>query len=162
MNWRASLVAFLLPAAALAEQPQLPSPQVVTYPPGDDKITVVHKGDPVPYTGQLFEDNTALRWAVWLQQYKTRYGLDMKVEQDSCQVKLQHASALATIESERTSKIEADLRVRLKETDAQRLKLEEELRNPGFFKQPGVWVGVGVVTTLAAVAVTAYALHEAK
>jgi hypothetical protein len=162
MNWRASIIVLLLPAVALAEQPQLPTPQVVTYPPGDDKITVVRKGDPVPYTGQLFEDNTALRWAVWLQQYKARYGLDMKAEQDSCQVRLQHTSDLAKIEADRTAKIEADLRQRLKDTDAQRLKLEEELRNPGFFKQPGLWVGVGVVTTLAAVAVTAYAVHETK
>ena len=140
----------------------MPAPQVVTYPPGDDKIAVVHKGDPAPYAGQLFEDNTALRWATWLQQYRMRYGLDMRAEQDSCQVKIGHADDLATIEKERTAKIEADLRQRLKETDAQRLKLEEELRNPSFFKQPGLWYGVGVVSTLAAVAVTAYAVHETK
>jgi hypothetical protein len=160
MHWRASLVAFLLPAVALAEQPQLPAPQVVTYPPGDDKITVVRKGDLTPYTGQLFEDNTALRWAVWLQQYKTRYGLDMKAEQDSCQVKLQHAADLTAIEAERTAKTEVDLRLRLKDTDAQRLKLEEELHNPGFFHTPGFWFGVGVVTTVATVAVTGYSMSR--
>lgn len=161
MHWKFHLAAFLCSSAALAEQP-LPAPQVVTYPPGEDKIAVIRKGDPAPYTGQLFEDNTALRWAVWLQQYKARYGLDMKAEQDSCQIKLQHTADLASIEADRTSKIEKDLRARLKETDAQRLKLEEELRNPGFFRQPGLWVGVGVVTTLATVAVTAYAVHETR
>lgn len=161
MHWKFHLVAFLCSSVALAEQP-LPAPQVVTYPPGEDKIAVIRKGDPAPYTGQLFEDNTALRWAVWLQQYKARYGLDMKAEQDSCQIKLQHAADLASIEADRTSKIEKDLRARLKETDAQRLKLEEELRNPGFFRQPGLWVGVGVVTTLATVAVTAYVVHETR
>jgi hypothetical protein len=162
MNWRICVLTILFPAVALAEPPQLPAPQVVTYPPGDDKITVVRKGDQAPYTGQLFEDNTALRWAVWLQQYKTRYGLDMKAEQDSCQVRLQHSSELAAIESDRTAKIESDLRTRLKDADSQRVKLEDEIRNPGFFKQPGLWVGVGVFTTLAAVAVTAYAVHSTK
>lgn len=161
MHWKALLVAFLCSSTALAEQP-LPAPQVVTYPPGEDKISVIRKGDPAPYTGQLFEDNTALRWAVWLQQYKARYGLDMRAEQDSCQIKLQHADDLASIEADRASKLEKDLRARLKETDAQRLRLEEELRNPGFFRQPGLWVGVGVVTTLATVAVTAYAVHETR
>ena len=163
MNWRAlAVVASLLPSTALAEKPPLPEPQVVTYPPGDDKIVVVKKGDPAPYTGQLFEDNTALRWATWLQQYRMRYGLDMKAEQDSCKVRLEHADDLAAIEKERTAAIEADLRQRLKDTDAQRLKLEDEIRNPSFFKQPGLWYGVGVVSTLAAVAITAYAVHETK
>lgn len=140
----------------------MPAPQVTTYPPGEDKIVVVRKGDPAPYTGQLFEDNTALRWAVWLQQYRARYGLDMKAEQDSCRVRLEHGAELAAIEGDRTDKIEADLRQRLKEVDAQRLKLEEELRNPGFFKQPGFWYGVGVGTTIVAVVATAYAVHETR
>jgi hypothetical protein len=161
MNWRAVFVASLLPAVALAEKP-LPEPQVVTYPPGDDKIVVVKKGEPSPFAGQLFEDNTALRWATWLQQYRVRYGLDMKAEQASCKVRLDHGDDLASIEKDRTAKIEVDLRQRLKEVDAQRLKLEEELRNPTFFKQPGFWYGVGVVSTLAAVAVTAYAVHATK
>jgi hypothetical protein len=162
MNWRAFFVASLLPLAALAEPPPLPAPQVVTYPPGDDKIAVVKKGDPAPYQGQLFDDNTALRWAMWLQQYKARYGLDMQAEQASCAVKLGHDADLAAIEAERTAKIEADLGQRLKETDAQRLKLEEELRNPGFFKQPGFWYGLGVGTTIVAVVATAYVVHETK
>lgn len=162
MNWRVFAVISLLSSAGQAEKLQLPEPQVVTYPPGDDKIAVVKKGDPAPYTGQLFEDNTALRWATWLQQYRTRYGLDMKAEQDSCKVRLEHDAELVAIEQERTAAIEADLRKRLKDVDAQRLKLEEELRNPSFFKQPGLWYGVGVASTLAAVAITAYAVHETR
>lgn len=152
----------LLPGAAMAEQPALPAPQVATYPPGDDKIVVVRKGDAAPYAGQLFEDSTALRWAVWLQQYRARYGLDMKAEQDSCKVRLGHAEDLASIEADRTQKIELDLRLRLKAADAQRLKLEEELRNPGFFKQPSTWFATGLITTVVVVVTTAYTMHEVK
>lgn len=162
MNWRAFFVASLFSLAALAEVTPLPAPQVVTYPPGDDKVVVVKKGDPAPYQGQLFDDNTALRWAMWLQQYKARYGLDMKAEQDTCKVKLDHAGALAGIEAERASKVEEEFRGRLAATEAQRIKLEEELRNPGFFKQPGFWYGLGVGTTIVAVVATAYVVHETK
>lgn len=159
MNWRAFVLALSLTATVSAEPPD-PSPQVVTYPPGDDKIVVVRKGDLAPYSGQLFEDNTALRWATWLQQYKSRYSLDMKAEQASCSIRIGHAAELAAIEADRSSKVEEDLRARLKATDAQRLKLEEELRDPGFFRQPSTWFATGLVTTLAVVAVTAYAVHE--
>lgn len=162
MFWRHLLVVLTLSATGLAEESKLPTPQVLTYPPGDDKIAVVRKGEVAPYTGQLFEDNTALRWAVWLQQYRTRYGLDLRAAQEGCAVRLDHASALAAIEATRTQQIEKDLRARLTEVDAQRLRLEETIRDPGFFKQPGTWVAVGVVTTLATVFVTAYAVHEVK
>lgn len=159
MNWRAFIPVFLLSLAASAEPP---APQVVTYPPGDDNIAVVRKGEAAPYTGQLFDDNTALRWAVWLQQYKARYAIDMQAEQATCKVKLDHADELAAIEHARATSLEADLRQRLKETDGLRLKLEEEARNPGFFKSPGFWFGLGVGTAVVATVATAYAVHESK
>lgn len=162
MNWRAFFLVFAFASVAQADPTPLPAPQVVTYPPGDDKIVVVRKGDAAPFTGQLYEDNTALRWALWLQQYKARYGLDMQAEQASCKVRLEHADNLAAIEAERTAKLEEDLRQRLKDTDALRIKAEEELRNPGFFKQPGFWYGMGVGTTLVAVVATAVAVHASK
>jgi hypothetical protein len=159
MNWKAPALVASFSLVARAD-PLLPDPQVVTYPPGADKIVVVKKGDPVPYTGQLFEDNTALRWAMWLQQYKSRYGLDMKAAQDTCKVKLDHADTMAAIERGRADKVEVELKTRLESTEVQRLKLEEELRNPGFFKQPGFWYGVGVVSTLATAVVVSYSIRR--
>lgn len=147
MNWRVLFAALLVPSLALAEPP-LPAPQVVTYPPGDDKIVVVKKGETAPYTGQLFEDNTALRWAVWLQQYRERYGLDLKAEQDRCTAKLAYEVSLRGIAAEAAKATDADLRMRLKASEAGRLKAEEELRSPSFFSRPGTWFGIGVATTL--------------
>ncbi len=154
------VVALLLIPSVVAAQ-EVRAIQVVTYPPGEDKIVVVRKGDPAPFTGQLYDDNTAVRWAVWLQQYKGRYAIDLKAVEDSCTVKLDAADALAQIEEERTSTIHADAMLRLKESEIARLKAEEQLRNPPFLDRPGVWLTVGVVSTLAIVLTTAYLVDSA-
>lgn len=152
---RQLLVLLLTTTTAAAAEPT-----VVTYPPGDDRIVVLHKGDPAPYTGQLFDDPTALRWAVWLQQYKSRYSLDLSAQQATCDARLGAADSLAKVELTRTTKVEETLRQSLRESEASRVKLENELRDPGFFKQPGFWYGVGVLSTVAVVAVTAYAIKS--
>jgi hypothetical protein len=161
MNWRVFVAVFLMPALALAEPP-LPAPEVVTYPPGDDKIVVVKKGDAAPYQGQLFDDSTALRWAVWLQQYKARYGLDMQAERARAEARLQYVREVAAIDAKAAAAKEADLRARLKAVDAARLKLEEEVRNPSFFKQPGVWFGIGILTTVVTAGTTVALLNATK
>lgn len=150
MNFRACIAVLLIPSLALAEEP-LPVPEVVTFPPGEDNITAVKKGEAAPYAGQLYDENTALRWAMWLQQYKLRYGVDLKATQESCQVLVEHAGEYRAIEAERNQKSEADLRARLLATEKARLEAEEKLRNPPFWKEPGFWYGAGVVTTVVAV-----------
>ena len=162
MHWRALVVVLLLPSIALADPPALPKPQVVTYPPGDDKIVVVHKGEASPFTGQLFDDNTALRWAVWLQQYRDRYGLDMQAERDSCAIKLEAERKANAVDTATAETLNADLRTRLQASEAGRLKAEEELRNPSFFSRPSTWFGIGIFTTVAITVSTAYLVHQAK
>jgi len=156
MKYRASVAAFLIPALALAEEP-LPSPHLVTLPAGDDNITAVKKGYPAPYDGQLFDENTSLRWAMWLKQYELRYGTDLKAAQDSCKVLVAHEDSYRVIEQERNTKSEKDLRDRLLAADKARLEAEENLRNPSFFKEPGLWFAVGVLTTVAVTVVAAKA-----
>lgn len=156
MFMRSSLLIASVFYATNALAQEAPAPQVVTYPPGEDRIVVVHKGDAAPFTGQLYDDNTAVRWAIWLQQYKGRYALDMKAASDVCAVKLDTAEKLATIAAEHDAAIHADAVQRLKDSEVARLKAEEALRNPGFFDKPGVWFAAGVVATVATVAVTAY------
>lgn len=154
MKYRAFVAAFLIPALAMAEEP-LPVPNITTLPAGDDNITAVRKGDPAPYAGQLFDENTSLRWALWLQQYKLRYGTDLKAAQDGCKVLVAHEDTYRTIEVDRNSKSEKDLRERLLAADKARLEAEEKLRNPPFWKEPGLWFAVGVLTTSVAAALVA-------
>lgn len=160
MNLRAAVAVLLLPSVVLAQTPPPPAPEVLTYPPGDDRIEVVKKGEPAPYTGQLFDNDTALRWAVWLKQYKARYGLDLQMEKDRCAVVVAYQSKLVDIEREQGQKIAADLKERLKVSEQARIKVEDELRNPSFFKQPGTWFGIGLVTALVTVGVTAAVLDK--
>lgn len=151
MNLRAFIVVLLITSRVLAEEPALPAPAVVTFPPGDDNITAVKKGEPAPHAGQLFDENTALRWAMWLQQYKMRYGLDLKAEKDSCRVLVSREQEYRRIDAERDAKVEEDLRKRLLLTEKARLEAEERLRNPPLWKEPGLWYAVGLVSTVALV-----------
>lgn len=157
MRFRVLTVALLITTHVAAQE--APVMQVVTYPPGDDKITVLRKGDAAPYTGQLYDDNTSVRWAIWLQQYKGRYALDLKAVEDSCQVKLDADSAIAKALSDRNAAVEADAVKRLKDSETARLQAEEALRNPSFFDRPGVWFGVGVATTILTAVATGYLVH---
>lgn len=154
MKHLAFVATFLIPALALAEEP-LPSPAVVTYPPGEDNIVPVRKGEAAPYAGQLFDDATALRYAMWLQQYKLLYGVDMKAAQDGCKVLVAREGVYRSIEAERNAKSEKDLRDRLLAAEKSRLEAEEKLRNPSLWKEPGFWYGAGVVTTVVAIAAVA-------
>lgn len=157
VHYSALVASFLIPSIVAAQEP--PSPSVVTYPPGDDKIVVVHKGDPTPFTGQLFDDNTAVRWAVWLQQYKGRYAIDLKAVEDSCTVNLAHEQALAGIAADRDATVYKDAVARLKVAEQARLDAEEKLRNPSFFDRPSVWFGIGIGATVLTVVATAYLVN---
>lgn len=64
----------LVPTSALAQEPRVPE----DIPPGKDVIEYVQKGDPAPYSGQLFTDGTALRWANWTKQYREFYRIDLE------------------------------------------------------------------------------------
>lgn len=157
MSHRACILALLITTLAQAEESR-----VVTYPPGDDKISVVRKGEAAPYAGQLFDDATALRWATWLQQYKALTKVDSEAAERTCSIRVGHEQEVAAVEAERNAKIEEDLKQRLKDTDATRLKLEDEIRNPPFFRQPGFWFGVGVAATLATAATTVLVVESVK
>ncbi len=156
MKYLLILVVLFTSSLARAEEP-LPKPDIVTHPPGDDNIVSVRKGEAAPFAGQLFDENTALRWALWLQQYKLRYGTDLKAAREHGEVLAAREAVYRSIESERNAKSEKDLRDRLLAAEKARMEAEEALRNPPIWKEPGLWFGVGVVTTLAAVVAVAVA-----
>ncbi len=150
MSLRAFIATLLIPTLALAEEPP-PQPNIVTFPPGDDNIVAVRKGEAAPYAGQLFDENTSLRWALWLQQYKLRYGTDLQAERDGCKVLVAREGVYRAIEAERNAKSEKDLRERLLAADKTRAAGEEKLRNPPFWKEPTFWYASGVLTSVAVV-----------
>lgn len=157
MNWKALIAGVLLPVTAAAQQPP-----ILTYPPGTDNIVVLRKGDPAPFVGQLFDNDTSLRWALWLRQYKERYTLDLNAAQDSCKVDLNHAAELAKIQSDHDAAVNKDAMDRLKASETARLAVESELRDPPFFKSNGFWFGVGIATSLLTATIATLALNKAS
>lgn len=153
MSWRAFLLVLLLPSLVWAQ-----SPPIVAVPPGDDKIVPLEEGDKAPYTGQLFDPTTALRWANWLQQYKYRLKWDVEKEQSICAVEKKYRDDLLSAEEKRAATVEKDLRARLLRSEKARLKAEEEARNPDWYNTRTFGVAVGVVATVGIVALSVWAL----
>jgi len=116
------LLVLLLSSAAWA-QPS-PDPPIEAIPAGVDKIVPLRKGTLAPYTGQLYEPLTALRWANWLQQYKYRLKWDVSKAQSVCKVEKKYRDDLLRSEEKRASSVEKDLRSRLLSAEQARVKAE--------------------------------------
>lgn len=127
--------------------------EVAAVPPGTDQIVPVKKGEPAPFDGQLFDNNTSLRWANWLVQYKglvkTNHDLDQKV----CAADTKLADTKYDLLQQQYNTVTADLQKKL--TAAQ-----TEAANPPWYRTFGFGVAVGVVATAAVVGIAAYAVHQ--
>jgi hypothetical protein len=134
---------------ALADLP------VQTVPPGDDKIVVVTQGQPAPFTGQLFDNNTALRWGNWLQQYKFRLTLDVDTQKKLDQIQIDLLAGKLQFERDQYKVVTGDYQVQV-------ATLQEELRNPPWYKSPWFGFGCGIVASVVLVSATAFVIHETK
>ena len=135
----------LLPAVAQAEEGLPP------IPPGDDVITVLREGDPAPYTGQLFDQNTAIRWGLWLQQYRSIVKLEKERASKICAIEVGYHKELLTIEMDRSVEVTDDLKERLKRSEEGRLKAEFELANPAWYRSGTFHFALGVATAGAVI-----------
>jgi len=136
----------LLPATAMADP-------VVDIPPGEDTIVTLRKDVPAPWTGQLYSNETSLRWANWLQQYR----FQLKQSELYGQEKLKASEALCLRKSEVTAAGHAEAiklyRDRVVAQQASIATLQAEVADPPFYRT--VWFGfvTGVVVTGLAVGV---------
>lgn len=144
MRWMAFALVVLYSVPAFAEDPPMVERrEVQSIPPGDDKITPVTAGEKAPYTGQLFSPDTALRWANWLEQYRTVGDEDFRLQQRACVADHQYQEEQRKVEAEAAAKVERDLRARLLESEDRNTKLQEELKNPPWYKTRTFSVVVG-------------------
>ncbi len=127
-------------------------------PPGEDVITTVRKGQAAPFDGQLFDAATALRWANWLQQLRSRLELDVQKEKEVCRVEMNHKDSLLAIERARNDAVETDMRDRLKRAEEARLKAEEALRNEPFYETVEFGMILGAVVTAGVFALSVWAV----
>lgn len=141
------LTLLLLPATAMAD------PAVVDIPPGEDTIITLRKDTPAPWTGQLYSNETSLRWANWLQQYR----FQLKQSELYGQEKLKASEALCLRKLEVTAAGHAEAvklyRDRVAAQQATIATLQSEVADPPFYRT--VWFGfvTGVVVTGLAVGI---------
>ena len=147
------LLCLAIPSNLLAQEIQ-------TIPPGDDKIVPLRLNQPAPFDGQLFDTNTAIRWGFWLQQYKQRLKLDVDTVEKACAVKLDFKKTELDVRTAAAAQVQADLRVRLLESEKQRLAAEEEARNPSWHKTREFGYLMGVLLTGGAVVLGIWALEK--
>ena len=126
---------------ALAEEPD----PVQDIPPGEDQIEVLSQGKAAPFTGQLFSQETALRWANWLMQYKTRLKTDVELERKVCRAETEYRDKLLAIEVVRGQDIASDQRKRILRLEQRNAKLQDQMNDPSFFKSVEFGVILGVV-----------------
>lgn len=133
------LLVFLLSSSIAYGQ----SPPIETIPPGEDVITPLHKGDAAPYSGQLFDIDTSIRWGNWLQQYKYRLEWDVTKVEKTCKVQENYYKDLLQIEKDRAKKVEVDLTDRLKKAEEERIQAEDT----PWYNTTEFGVVLGVVST---------------
>ena len=149
LTFSTAVVLTLLPRVVAGQEPR----PVDTIPPGEDKIVPIELGKPAPFEGQLFENNTALRWANWLRQYKYRLKVDVDEQRQICTIHVQAEHEKLLIETAARKDIMILYERKLAEAQA-------EKDNPPFYKT--FWFGtvVGVVATSAVAGLTLWASHN--
>lgn len=154
MNGRVFVAVLLLPMTVLAQ-----APPVLDIPSGEDKISPLREGEKAPYTGQLFDQSTALRWGNWLLQYKYRLEWDTKREQQVCLVEMGYRDRLLVVEKERASFVEKDLLQRLERSEKARLVAERSARDPSWYRSRDFGIVLGVAGTVGIMALSIWALE---
>jgi len=144
MRARTLLLVVALMAFAGSAGAQEPAP-IETLPSGEDIIVPLRLEEPAPFQGQLFSNDTALRWANWLVQYKLRLQLDVQEQKSLCEVRTNALKKKHLIDQEKYNTVVLDYKVKL--SDA-----EYRANYPPWYKD--FWVG----TTLGAITVSAIGL----
>jgi hypothetical protein len=138
------LCSLLLFPASVAAQDARP---ITDVPPGPDRIVPMKLNMPAPFAGQLFDNDTALRWANWLKQYKLRLKVDVEEQKQLCLVTTTALSQELVMEKEKYSAV-------MKIYDAQLTQLKVEVDNPPWYRN--VWVGILIGTALTSTSLLVY------
>jgi hypothetical protein len=145
------LLLTLLPRLAWADPPA----PVIAVPPGEDVIVVVKKDAPAPFTGQLFDQATALRWGNWLQQYRYRLQADVELQKKLDAADIDYQKKLVALAQEKYERVTGEL-------EAKNTLLTTQLYDRPFYTS--VWFGVvlGALAMGACVGLAAYGLSSTR
>lgn len=121
---------------------------LVDIPPGPDNIVVLKQGETAPFTGQLYDNPTAFRWAGWLMQYKLRLSAGLEYQRKLCETDTKLAETKLELEKEKGATLAEDYSIALDESGAKIHNLE----NPPFFRTAWFGFTMGVVVSGIAIA----------
>ncbi len=122
-------------------------------PPGPDTIVPLKKGEPAPFSGQLFDNPTATRWGNYLLQYEQRSRIELKYQKDYYTIQVGYYQALLTVEKDKYLK--ATTLLEKKVTQA-----EWERDHPPWYRTTWFGIVIGAVATGVVVGLTAYGLQR--
>lgn len=131
-------------------------------PSGPDKIIPLRKGDPTPFDGQLYDNQTALRWGNWLLQYKFRLEADVNLQRKLGEADTELWKKKYELMEDKYKVTTTDYQAQVAhwQTETARYKVESE--NPPWYRTPLMGFALGVVFTGATIGLGAYAIHALK
>ncbi len=152
-----TLALLLLPVYALAEEPEIRA-----IPEGTDKIVAVKEGEKAPFSGQLFESATALRWANWLAQYKLHLDGWNMYQNKLNDLDTRYWDKRLVIVDEARKAEQALYLAKINDQQANIVSLTKQVQDPPFYKT--TWFGFlgGVVVTGVAVGLGTAVILSAK
>lgn len=165
MNWRTFLLIFLFPAFVSAQSigTTVPRYELKPVPPGDDRIIPLPKGEKAPFTGQLYDPATALRWANFLEQYRLQLDLCYKTSGELQGLERTYWQSVIRIEGDAHKEIRLDLMGRLERVEKRNAELEGELRKgPPWYNSRTFGIIVGAVGASAAFGLSIWAVSSLK
>lgn len=133
-----------LVSVARAETPAAPGS-------GSDNIVSLKKGAPAPFSGQLFDTPTAIRWGLWVKNYRELSAAEATKARGICEADLTYKDDLLKIEQDKTTTLTTDLKKRLLDADTTRVKLQYELDHPPWYTSAWFGFGIGAISTVAVV-----------
>lgn len=147
------LLSLMLPSFALAAD-QNEDQGIIDIPPGPDNIVVLNQGEKAPFTGQLFDNDTAFRWGGWLMQYKLRLKTDVELEHKLCDADKKLLETQLRLQTEKQDEVLGLYDAELDNKDEKITKLE----HPPFFRTAWFGFTAGVAVTAIGVLVAALSL----
>jgi len=145
-----------------ADNPYRLPPPIITLPEGDDSIIPLTKGQPAPFSGQLYSTDTALRWGFWLQQYKYRLDKDITQCHQLEDIELSYQEKKYTILQDQYNSTVSHYNDLLRKSEAARLQAEEDAKNPPFYQTATFGLGLGAVGAFVVTALSIWALSAAS
>ena len=154
LMWTLLLGLLLCPLKAQGEEPP-----ILPIPEGDDLIVSLSRGQVAPFAGQLFSPDTAIRWGNYLTAFKYRLHLDVEKERALCLSSQELSESILEAEKARAVKVEASLTEHLLLSESKRMEAEEALRDPPWYRTVTFGAVLGIVGSVAVLAVSIWALE---